>query len=157
MTPTFDPERDLAIERVIKAPRQRIWSAWTDPATFEKWWVPAPALCRVERMDLVPGGSFETSISEAGKPFGPHISGCFLAIEAGQRLVFTTALIEGWRPAENPFITAVIDLADDAEGTHYHAHVMHRDKAARDMHDEAGFFEGWGTVIGQLARLVEER
>jgi uncharacterized protein YndB with AHSA1/START domain len=157
MTPTFDRERDLEIERVIRAPRSRIWAAWTDPSLFARWWVPAPALCRVRQMQLEPGGAFETEISEDGKPFGPHISGCFLAVEPQARIVFTTALVAGWRPADNPFITAVISLADDPEGTHYAAHVMHRNGADRDMHDSAGFADGWGTVIGQLAAMVEGR
>ena len=33
----LDPERDLEITRIIKAPRAAIWAAWTNPASFEKW------------------------------------------------------------------------------------------------------------------------
>jgi len=43
LNPIFDPTRDLQISRVIKAPRRTVWRAWTDPASFEQWWVPAPA------------------------------------------------------------------------------------------------------------------
>ena len=42
-----NPELDLTISRVIKAPRPVVWSAWTDPASFEQWWIPAPAKCKV--------------------------------------------------------------------------------------------------------------
>lgn len=66
MTVSFDPSLDLKISRVIKAPRSVIWRAWTDPASFEQWWVPAPAKCKVLEMELRPGGSFVTQISENG-------------------------------------------------------------------------------------------
>ena len=32
---------------------------------------------------------------------------------------------------------------------------MHKSGADRAMHEELGFYDGWGTVIGQLAALVE--
>ena len=32
MTQSVNPELDLTISRVIKAPRSAIWRAWTDPA-----------------------------------------------------------------------------------------------------------------------------
>ncbi|MCY1077070.1 SRPBCC domain-containing protein [Archangium lansingense] len=60
MNPTFNPELDLTISRVIKAPRAAVWRAWTDRASFEQWWVPAPARCKVLEMDLRPGGAFVT-------------------------------------------------------------------------------------------------
>ncbi|MBN8866535.1 MAG: SRPBCC family protein [Solirubrobacterales bacterium] len=148
-------ERDLVISRVIKAPRQTVWEAWADPRSLEQWWLPAPAKCRVDRLDLVPGGAFKTRMSEDGGDFGPHMDGCFLAVDEAERLIFTTALTEGWRPAENPFITARITLADHPEGTTYEALVMHKSVADRERHLELGFEDGWGTVIGQLAELVE--
>ena len=152
---TAQPELDLTISRVIAAPRSAVWNAWTNPAAFEQWWVPAPALCRVDDMELVPGGSFRTEISEDGGAFGPHITGCFLAVDDRERIVFTNSLVAGWRPAESPFMTAVITFADHPGGTQYEAHVMHRSAADRDLHEEMGFYEGWGTVIGQLAAFVE--
>jgi uncharacterized protein YndB with AHSA1/START domain len=155
MTDASEAELDLMISRTINAPRQRVWEAWTDPAQFEKWWVPAPAVCHVEAMELRPGGAFETTISENGGDFVPHMSGCFLAVDQSERIVFTTALVAGWRPAEQPFITAVITLQEDPEGTRYVAHVMHKNNADRMLHEELGFYDGWGTVIGQLATLVE--
>jgi len=157
MIPSPNPGLDLTISRVIRAPRQAVWNAWTDRASFEQWWVPAPAKCRVMEMDLRPGGSFETRISENGGDFAPHLSACFLAVDDLERIVFTNALVGGWRPAEQPFMTAIITLRDHPVGTEYGAHVMHRSNADRNMHEEMGFFDGWGTVIEQLATLAERR
>lgn len=151
------PELDLTISRVIKAPRRAVWNAWTDRASFEQWWVPAPAKCNVVEMDLAPGGAFVTRISENGGDFTPHLNACFLAVDPLERIVFTNALVSGWRPAEHPFMTAIITLKDHPQGTDYVAHVMHKSSADRDMHAEMGFYDGWGTVAEQLAKLVERR
>ncbi len=154
MTRSPNPELDLTLSRIIKAPRQAVWNAWTTPASFAQWWVPAPARCKVVEMDFRPGGGLVTEIDEGGG-FTPHLNACFLAVAALDRIVFTNALIGGWRPAEQPFMTAIITLGDHPQGTDYAAHVMHKSKADRDMHEEMGFRDGWGTVVGQLAKLVE--
>jgi uncharacterized protein YndB with AHSA1/START domain len=157
MSRSANPDLDLTISRVIKAPRSAVWNAWTDRASFEQWWIPAPARCRVLEMDLRPGGAFVTQMSENGGEFKPHLSGCFLAVDDLERIVFTNALVGEWRPAEQPFMTAIITLRDHPMGTEYHAHVMHKSNADRNMHEKMGFHDGWGTVIEQLAALVEQR
>ena len=155
MTQQVNPDLDLTISRIIKAPRSAVWNAWTDPVSFAKWWIPAPTICKVLAMDLRPGGAFETRMSEDGGDFVPNLSGCFLAVEHLERIVFTNCLLDGWRPAEKAFITAIITLKDHPSGTDYSAHVMHKSNADRTMHEKLGFQDGWGTVIEQLARLVE--
>lgn len=155
MTSSTHPELDLTVSRIIKAPRPAVWNAWTDPANFEKWWVPAPEICRVQEMDLRPGGAFRTEISQDGTDFAPHMSGCFLAVDELELIAFTDALVADWRPAETSFVTAVITMQDHPDGTEYTATAKHRNVADRDQHEQLGFHDGWGTVIRQLADLVE--
>ena len=54
-------------------------------------------------------------------------------------------------------VTTVNGYVQQPEGTDYVAHVMHRNNADRNMHEELGFYDGWGTVVEQLATLVESR
>ena len=108
-------------------------------------------------MDLRPGGSFVTQISRSDSEFVPHVTACFLDVVEGERVVFTNALTEGWRPAEQAFMTAIITLKDHPDGTKYSAYVMHKNRADRDKHVELGFHDGWGTVAEQLATLTEHR
>lgn len=157
MTTSSRPDLDLTVSRIIRAPRRIVWNAWTDTASFEQWWVPAPEICRVREMDLWPGGAFRTELSQDGTEFGPHIAGCFLAVDELERIVFTDALVAGWRPAETSFVTAVITMADHPDGTEYTATALHRDIADRDQHERLGFHDGWGTVVRQLAELAESR
>jgi uncharacterized protein YndB with AHSA1/START domain len=153
---TLDPERDLEISRIIKAPRAAVWAAWSQPEQFAQWWVPHPEVCRIVTMDLRPGGGMVTEIAtSAGGEFGPHMNACYLDVIEGRRIVFTNALTGGWRPAEQPFITAVITLDDHDLGTAYRAVVMHKDLETRNTHQELGFYDGWGTVTAQLAALLE--
>lgn len=154
----MNPDLDLAIERVIHAPRQDVWEAWTDPASLEQWWIPAPTLCRVESLDLQPGGAFATMMSEDGETFVPHLNACFLLVEPLERIVFTNVLDGEWRPT-NPHpvaMTAEIVMRDHPDGTDYRVTVRHGDPAHRAQHAALGFADGWGTVTDQLARHVEE-
>lgn len=155
MTPPVDPDRDLVLTRTIRAARDTVWRALTEPELFAQWWIPAPALCRIAAMEVAPGGALRTEMSENGGPYVPHLDACYLDVVPGQRLVFTNALTGGFRPAADPFITAVISLEDVDGGTLYRAHVMHKDAEVQKMHADLGFYDGWGTVAGQLAALVE--
>ncbi|KRF11286.1 hypothetical protein ASG90_16100 [Nocardioides sp. Soil797] len=56
-------------------------------------------------MGLRPGGAFRTEISEDGNEFDPHITGCFLEVVPGERIMWTDALVDRWREPSRP-ITA---------------------------------------------------
>ena len=149
-------ETELTISRLIKAPPSAVWDAWSDPAKLAAWWIPAPIECRVDTLDLRPGGGFVTRMREGDGAFQPHVDGCFLEAVPEKRLVFTTVLTEGWRPAE-PWlaITAILTFEAQDGGTLYAARVLHKNPEDSAKHDEMGFQEGWGTAIGQLAALID--
>jgi uncharacterized protein YndB with AHSA1/START domain len=153
----LDPELDLALERVIRAARTTVWRAWADPRRLEQWWLPAPMQCRVERLDLHPGGAFVTRMSDDGAEWTPHLDACFLAVDELDRIVFTNGIDSTWRPADpSPVaMTATITLADHPDGTDYRVTVRHRDPADRLRHEELGFADGWGSVADQLSAYVE--
>ncbi|WP_430469961.1 SRPBCC family protein [Thalassospira lucentensis] len=149
-------QSELTVERFIKASPSTVWQAWSTPEHLEKWWIPAPIECKVIKLDLRAGGGFETRMRQSGEDFQPHIEGCFLEVVPDKRLVWTTVLQEGWQPAE-PWLalTAIITFTPEGNGTLYRAHVLHRDTEDSLKHQEMGFFDGWGTVIEQLAKTVE--
>lgn len=153
----MNPNLDLTLQRVIRAPRAVVWRAWTDPSQLEQWWVPAPAVARVDRLEAQPGGAFVTRISDDGVEFGPHMDASFLVVDDRERLVFTNAVDSRWRPTRPDPIAMVAEivLRDHPDGTDYRVVVRHGDPAARARHEELGFFDGWGAVTGQLAAFVE--
>lgn len=158
MSRPFNPELDLTLSRIIKAPRLTTWRAFAEPALFEQWWLPAPMKMKVIDLSLRPGGALHTVMLTAPGKEEPHMRACYLDVTEGREIVFTTALEGGWRPAPAPFITltAVLTLEDHAQGTKYTAHVMHQDPASRQKHVDLGFEQGWGTVADQLVSLAEK-
>lgn len=155
--PSFDATLDLTVQRVIHAPREAIWRAWTTPELLARWWIPAPARARIDRLEVRPGGAFVTSMSEGDDDFFPHTDGIFLVVEEGRRLVFTNAIDSDWRPSfpQPVSMTAEIVLAEHADGTEYRAIVRHGRPEDRDQHETLGFYDGWGSVTAALAVLVE--
>ena len=148
---------ELTISRHIAAPPSAVWDAWSDPAKLAQWWIPAPIACRVDKLDMRPGGGFVTRMREEGAAdFQPHVDGCFLEAIPNERLIFTTVLTEGWQPVD-PWLalTAILTFEAKDGGTLYSARVLHKTPEESAKHEEMGFYEGWGTAIGQLAKLLE--
>lgn len=150
-------ESDLYISRFINASPSRVWKAWSEPQHLARWWIPSPMECKVVKLDVRPGGGFETLMREGDGAFQPHVEACFLDVEPQRRLVWTTALAEGWRPiAPWLTLTAVIEFTPRGEGTLYAARVMHKDGADAKKHQDLGFESGWSTVIDQLASYLTD-
>jgi uncharacterized protein YndB with AHSA1/START domain len=139
---------------IRSSPRPALWRAWTEPGLLEQWWCPRPWTPQVRAFDPRPGGAFHTFMQgpDGGSSNNP---GCFLDLAPRSRLVFTSMLQADWRLAA-PWLamTAVITMVDEGPGTRYVATLMPPDAATKDRHEETGFFEGWGTRIGQLDALA---
>jgi uncharacterized protein YndB with AHSA1/START domain len=142
--------QDLVISRLVRAPRAKLWKAWTDPHLLKEWWCPKPWTTEVRAFELRPGGAFYTFMKgpDGGTSDNP---GCFLEIVPQQKIVMTSMLTGGWRPA-TPWLamTAIVTMADEGDGTRYVATVMHPDATTKERHEEMGFFQGWNTCIDQL-------
>ena len=154
----MNPELDLELSRIIRALRSAVWRAWTNAEQLRAWFIPAPTVLRVDRLDARPGGGLVTSFSEGGTVFQSHIDAVFLVVEENARLVWTNAIDSEWRPQQpQPVpLTAEISLLEHPEGTDYRVVVRHGTPSDRERHAELGFFEGWGAVTEQLAALVEQ-
>jgi uncharacterized protein YndB with AHSA1/START domain len=62
----------------------------------------------------------------------------------------------GYRPATEPFLTAMIQLEPEGDGTRYTAIAMHRDPDGRKRHADMGFHLGWATALDQLVAAMQE-
>lgn len=152
MTKTLNvnPKLDLVLERTVDVPRELVWKCWTMPEHVAKWFTPKPWYISDCEIDLRPGGIFRTVMHSPDDDEQSIVHACYLEVVPNERLVWTDALLPGYRPSENPFLTAIITLRDAGAGTHYSAMAIHRDEATRNRHEEMGFFDGWGTVLDQL-------
>lgn len=51
-----DPDREIVIERIVNAPRELVWRAWTDPDQIAKWWGPNGFTTTIHEMHVRVGG-----------------------------------------------------------------------------------------------------
>ena len=150
----LDPETDLTFTRSLKAPRTLLWECWTTPEHIKHFFVPMPYGIAACEIDLRVGGKFNTTMDVEGNLM--ENEGVYLEVVEGERLVFTDTYSEGWKPAADPFMTAIIEFADDGNGgTTYTATARHRSPEARQSHEDMGFYDGWGTVATQLEEYAQ--
>ena len=156
-------ETDLVVERLFDAPRHLVWKAYTIPEHLRNWWAPKPYETPECEMDLRPGGKFYTRMT-GPDGFDLRGTGCFLELVEGEKIVWTSALGEGWRPNDLgpadcggfPF-TAIVTLEETVDGkTRYKVVAMHRNETDRETHEAMGFHSGWGTCADQLGALAAE-
>jgi uncharacterized protein YndB with AHSA1/START domain len=148
-----DGSLDLTLKRTIDAPRALIWKVWTDPKHVMKWWAPAPWTTVDCEIDLRPGGMIRTVMrSPEGQDY-PNV-GCFLELIENEKLIWTDALGPGYRPALEPFFTAIFTLEEHAGKTNYAVRVLHKDEADKKKHEDMGFQFGWSKCLDQLVELV---
>ena len=57
-TITTPHDRQIRVERIFDAPRDRVFAAFTDPALIPEWWGPHDTTTIVDQMDVRPGGQW---------------------------------------------------------------------------------------------------
>jgi uncharacterized protein YndB with AHSA1/START domain len=79
----IDTEQDFIISRVVKAPRARVWKAYSEADQLAKWWGPKGAHIRVLSFDFRPGGMFHYAMEfQPGYPmYGRFVYGLIQAPE----------------------------------------------------------------------------
>jgi uncharacterized protein YndB with AHSA1/START domain len=146
-------DRTLVLNRLLDAPREKLYRAWVEPELMKKWFAPAPwSIARVET-DLRPGGS---SLVVMKSPEGEEYpnAGIYLEIVPNERIVFTDAFTSAWQPSEKPFMVATVTFADEGGKTRYIATARHWTVEDREQHEQMGFHEGWGQCATQLEQLA---
>ena len=145
----LDPETDLSFTRTLTVPRSLVWECWTSPEHIPHFFVPRPHRVTACDINLKVGGRFNTTFEVDGTLMENH--GVFLDLIPDEKLVFTDTYSEGWKPTPDPFMTAILLLSDAPDGgTTYTAIARHRSPETRKVHEEMGFYGGWGTVVDQL-------
>lgn len=151
--PVPNSDRELVLTRLIDAPREKVFRAWTDPELLKQWFAPLPYTTPKAELDVRPGGS---NLVVMRGPDGQEMPnrGVYLEVVLNERLVFTDAFVSAWEPSEKPFMTVVLTFEDEAAGTRYTARVRHWTVADRETHEKMGFHQGWGQCTDQLAALA---
>jgi uncharacterized protein YndB with AHSA1/START domain len=157
MTATADAtpasDRELVLTRIIDAPREKLFKAWTDPELLKQWFAPRPYTTPAAELDVRPGGANLVVMRDPeGKDYPNR--GVYLEVVENERLVITDAYTRAWEPSQKPFMTVILTFEDVGGRTRYTARVGHWTAADRETHEKMGFHGGWGLCTDQLAALV---
>ena len=152
----FNPELDFSIERFIDAPVRLVWEALTKPEHLKEWYMPRPwgRVSRTE-MDVRPGGIFSIDIATGDGQEVPNL-GCFLDVVPMDRLVWTSMLFPGYRPAvfDDIPISAIVTMETVGTGTRYLFTALHRNEADCESNRTSGFQQGTEIAVDQFVAHV---
>ena len=85
---TTPSDREIHVERVFDAPRDRVFAVYTDPELISEWWGPRGTTTSVDEMDVRPGGRWRFVIRNSdGSETG--FRGVFREVAPPERLVQT--------------------------------------------------------------------
>lgn len=148
-------DRELVLTRVIDAPREKIFRAWTDSEILKQWFAPKPYSTPVAKLDVRTGGSNVIVMHDPQGNDFPN-RGVYLEVIPNERLVFTDAYTQAWEPSAKPFMTVTISLEDTGAGkTKYTALVRHWSVEDKQTHEKMGFHQGWGICTDQLEAILK--
>jgi uncharacterized protein YndB with AHSA1/START domain len=138
---------DIALDltRVVRAPRAKVFAAWTTPETLRHWWGPGPVTCPEAHIDLREGGTYRIANLEANGST-TWITGVFERVKAPQELVYT------WNVSIVPGEATLVRIAfnEHPDGTEIVLrHERFGDPTVRDMHGE-----GWEGCLDKLDALL---
>jgi uncharacterized protein YndB with AHSA1/START domain len=142
----------LRIERVIDAPREAVFDAWTSRDAMEEWYRDGDDyVARVLELDLRVGGSYRVEFGPKGE--SPFVEvGTYVEIQRPSRLVMTETLeggaVDGWSNT-----TVTVEFEDQNGKTLLV--LTHENFPSKVHRDAAG--GGWPGFIDRLERLVTRR
>ena len=144
----------LTVTRIINAPRERVFQAWTDPAHLQKWWAAQEEFtASIAEVDLRVGGRYRLGMQNPEQEHPYVVGGVYLEVNPPERLVFTWTWEKtptddaDWIPPETVVTVEFIDRDGATEVVL--THEQFPDEHMRDEHDN-----GWGGVLAQLGKYL---
>ena len=145
-----EDDRTLIVERVFKAPPERVFRAWTDPRILIEWWGPEGMHTPEHAMDVREGGAWRTvMMNDKGEPH--TVSGVYREISPHDRLVMTWAWEQpdGSRGHET---LVELSFAATRDGTRLRlVQRLFESAEARDNHNM-----GWQSSLNCLEQLLAQ-
>lgn len=146
-------DREITISRVIKAPRERVFDAFTDPATIGSWWGPNRFSTTTATMDVRPGGIWRFVMhGPDGTDYANLIT--YREVTRPERLAYDHT--DGADPPAISF-EQVVTFEEVDGGTRVTLRVIFASAEIRRQHaEEVGAVEGGQQTLARLAAMLEE-
>ena len=148
--PADDRTTTLRMVRLFKAPRERLFAAWTDSRQMAAWFGPPDVSVRSCELDVRVGGTWRLSGGRVGELRA--VSGKYLEVTPPERLVFTWAWHERGdfaAPREHETVLTLVfrSVGDGTEMTLTHG--PFRDRTGVDNHNR-----GWMGSFDKLETML---
>jgi uncharacterized protein YndB with AHSA1/START domain len=145
--PARGPTAHYEIVRVLDAPREEVFRAWTEPEHFARWFGARGFVTPPDRLslDVRPGGLWRAVlVSEDG--FEVTLDGTYREVRAPERLVFTTGDPDDADGGPASVVTVILTDRGDRTEMRFHQYGVNTDDeratAART---------GWTIFFDRLA------
>ena len=147
--------RELVLTRLIDAPRELVFRAWTDPRHLAQWWGPQYFTNPVCEVDLRPGGAIRIDMRGPDGGIYP-LRGVFREVVAPERLVFTNDALDA---AGQPLIEGIttVTFAEQAGKTLLTVHDLILKAAPGAADALAGMDQGWNESLDRLVALLADQ
>lgn len=145
-------ERQVVITRLLKAPRELVWTAWTDPKHVINWWGPNGFTNTIHEMDVKPGGVWSFIMhGPDGVNYPNRI--VFEEVVKPERLTYS----HGSDEENNPHSFSVtVTFAERGKETELTMRSLFKTKEARDfVVKNFGAVEGGNQTVSKLAAYLE--
>ena len=146
-TATSTADRELVFTRVLDAPRDLVFRAWTDPRHIVHWWGPNGFTNTIHEMDVRPGGVWRFVMhGPDGVDYGNRIT--YIEVVPPERLVYAHGSDVENDPAQ---FNVAVTFADQGGRTRLTMRVVFASAAVRDqMVRESGVEDGANQTLARL-------
>ena len=138
----------IRLHRVLRAPPERIYRAFIDPAAMVKWLPPFGFTGEVHSQDARVGGRYQMSFTNFSTGSTHSFGGEYLELEPGRRLVNTDRFDDPGLAGE---MTTTVELSEGPLGTE----LSITQAGIPDMIPAQACVLGWQESLTMLAQLVE--
>lgn len=153
---TKPDDQTLVIRRLLRAPRELAFAAWTEPEHMARWMKPEPGMSLASAfVDLRTGGRFRIQMQDAdGEYF--TAAGTYEEVEAPGRLVYSWDWeVDGagseFGELEGKTTRIIVEFHDQGDDTEFiFTHTRFATIESRDNHSR-----GWGNAFEHLANYLE--
>jgi uncharacterized protein YndB with AHSA1/START domain len=147
-TLTTPSDREIHVERVFDAPRDRVWRAYTDPKLVSQWWGRGNKLV-IEKMELKAGGDWRFVEHSDDGEFAFH--GRYREVTPQDRIVQTF----GWDGMQGHEMVETAEFIDLGNGrTKVVSTSQFHSKEERDGMMQTGMEQGMNESYAALDRLL---
>ena len=144
------PPFELVLERVIRAPRERVYEAWTLPDQIQQWFAPKPFQLVVKQMDFRQDGKFSMAMrGPDGSEF--PFTGTYGVIVAPMLLSWSGEFATG--PAGQ--ISTTVSFEEEDGGTKLRIRQIFFTMTPEIEQATKGSKQGWGMTLDQLGEFVK--